>query len=249
MRRMPSVRAITLCAALLMSSSAPAATLDQAFGEPGSGRSGGAFFLTTAAYPDYGQPAIDQAQTFTVGLSGSLVGAGLWLGANTGVSLEPLQIELRRTVDGAPSNDPGDLLSTVTLTQAEILPLQGTDPLHRDTGWVTFSFANAPTVSAGDMLALVLQRYPIVSPPGLLDEQAYRVDGERSNRDGPYAVPMYEGGQTFHRDSVSGDAWSSPDDDVETWDWYFATYVVPEPADPSVLALGLVLPLALRRRR
>ena len=247
MRRMKNVRAITLCAALLAARTAAGATVDQAFGEPGSGLTGGAFFFTTAAFPQYGQPALDAAQTFTVGRSGSLVGASLWLGANEDVSpLEPLQLELRRTAGGAPSEDPGDLLSAVTLSQADILALQGTDPAHRHTGWFTFDFANTPSVSAGDVLALVLRRYPLVSPPGLLDEQVYRVDGDHG------VLPSYvgyEGGASFHRSSLEGDVWTSNDDAVESWDWYFATYMVPEPSDPGILALAFFLPFALGRRK
>jgi len=252
MGSMRLVTSLTLAFLLCASAARAALVLDQAFGDPASNRFGVAYFFTTPAFPQYGIPSNDQAQTFTVGVAGSLVGAGMWLGACCPdpnlVVTEPLQIQLRRTVNGVPSNDPADVLSSVYLTQAQINAAELDDPNHRGYGWFLLSFSSAPAVSIGDVLALVMVHYG-TQDPNLQEEQVYKAQGDYTILDNPpYTVPMYDGGEALFASSADG-VWKPQGTAFEAWDMFFATYVqTPEPAGAWLSALALLIPFAARSR-
>lgn len=211
--------------------------IDQSFHGPGDFRATGITFNTS--------PSADSAQTFTVGISGSLSGVGLWLSRCCSPPLdpgpmEPLEIQIRRTVDGAPSPDPGDLLASGEISAADIVAGDGSLPT-----WFELDLTAPPLVTAGDQLALVLVRYPVPNP--VFDYGAYFAYGAQSFLGDAYHPLMYGGGKSWYR---NGDGpWLAQDDHDPSllWDIYFATWVdVPEPSLFLSTALGLGL-VALRR--
>ena len=88
-------------------------------------------------------PPRSVAQTFTAGLSGALTAVELFLGSNGSSDVEPVTIEIRETLAGAPS-------STV-LARAEI-PAACVTPVPR---WVTVVFADPATVHSTKQYAIL----------------------------------------------------------------------------------------------
>ncbi len=233
--------------------------LDQAFGAgPASAAGGSVTYITGTEYDhlppgDLTRPAIDQAQTFTVGVSGSLTRAGMWLGAcctDPAIQLVPLEVQLRRTIGGVPSTAPSDILASVFLSQADIQSVEVPEPGPYGVGWLEWSFPNAPAVNAGDVLALVLVHYPLPDPNfDLYDTGAYRARGDDFLTGVSTNQPTYALGQEFYLPSTLG-TWQSQDTAAERFDIFFATWVdVPEPGASSALTLALALFASLRARR
>ena len=231
--------------------------LDQAFGAgPATPAGGSVTYLTSTEYDhlppgDLTRPAVDQAQTFTVGVSGSLTRAGMWLGAcctDPAIQLVPLEVQLRRTVGGVPGTAPSDILASVFLSQADIQSVEVPEPGPYGVGWLEWSFPSAPTVAAGDALALVLVHYPLPDPSfDLYDTGAYRARGDEVLTGS--ASPTYDRGQEFYLPSTLG-TWQSQDGPSDHFDIFFATWVdVPEPGAASAVTLALALFASLRARR
>ncbi len=217
-------------------------TLDQSYGDPAHPQGAGLYAPTSSEW--------SRAQSFTVGFSGTLARIGLSLRTccpdqdpnPEPYPLEPLEIQVVRTVGGVPSLDPADVLATELVSQATI------DALRQPaTGysWLEVDLAAQPLVGAGSQLAIVLVRYPL---PGLSLDSGYGPYYWRGHEEED-AVPAktYLGGELWSRQNDG--AWLAGELPYE--DLFFATWVepasVPEPG-ASVVA-GLALFALIRRRR
>lgn len=206
------------CLLLGISCPASAAVLDQSY-VPTNGP-----FGVPPRLADVGDSVTDVevAQSFTVGVSGRLTEADVYL---TQEHNGNLLLEIRRTLpNGLPSEAPGDLLAAAI-----------TSPSVQPASYVfapSFFNNQGPLVTAGEQLALVL-RVPGVG--------SYGWGGEATN---PYA-----GGSAAFRTSSSLNQWvqaANPGLDLG-----FRTYVepVPEPSTCAVIVLGGVGLFAARVRR
>ena len=91
----------------------------------------------------------DLAQTFTVGIAGTLHSIDLKL-SNTNSFTGTLRVDVRQTTGGAPNEDDGNVLVSQDLDVATL----GVFP-----AFVTFDFSAAgQTVTAGEVLAIVVRR-------------------------------------------------------------------------------------------
>ena len=94
-------------------------------------------------------PGWTRAQTFLVGSTGQLVQID-YHGDRGRPDLYPndtLTIEIRRTVAGVPNESPAGLLVSRKLPAA---------PLPPYSNWIAVSFPQGPSVSSGELLALVI---------------------------------------------------------------------------------------------
>lgn len=170
----------------------------------------------------YIQPApveVDIAQTFTVGLSGTL--DSIELKARRDAATLPLLFELWPTVGGVPT--PGALASV--LVPASAVPV-GYD-------WISIDLKPYSIgVTAGDVLAIVLQ----TSDGEVLDPYIFRQGYDPAGLD-------YPAGSKFRR--LDGGAW----EDEVVLDLAFRSFLVPEPSTVLLVGAGLAVLAAPRRRR
>lgn len=170
------------------------------------------------------------AQTFTVGITGTLTGVefhGLKFDNTTG----DLTVDIRTTTSGAPQVSTGSALGTATVANALIAAYSPANATAFSTLFVDFSAANIQ-VTAGDVLSFVL-----TSPIG----QEFSIQTDY--------LDAYAGGSRWSQTS-DGNAF----DELASADLTFRTFVdsanrVPEPGGLALFALSLVALHALRRRR
>ena len=125
--------ALALLAGLLLPATAQAGTLDQQ-----------QTTATTSAGIEAGSQSA--AQTFTAGLTGKLDQIELLLLRYTGPSATPITVEIRDVSGGVPGST---VLATATLSEAAV-PGTGTFT------WLTVTFADPASVTAGTQYAIVL---------------------------------------------------------------------------------------------
>lgn len=90
----------------------------------------------------------DKAQTFTVGMDGVLQQLDLYLGRSSYYPVD-LIIDIRETVAGLPLEDDANTLVSLVLSPGQV---------PADADWVSLDLGpDAPVVSAGDHLAIVLR--------------------------------------------------------------------------------------------
>ena len=93
---------------------------------------------------------VDSAQTFTVGIAGTLTRVEIWVYALDGTADGNLFFDVRPTVDGVPGDSDDDVLATVTMP-VNTLPLYPGDFISLDIS------SAGVQVAEGDVLALVLR--------------------------------------------------------------------------------------------
>lgn len=214
-----------LCAAALLSAMQPlsAAVLDQSweFAERSNWASVG-----FASPPG----ALVRAQSFTSGLTGTLAAVDvLYLSREASVT-EPLVIEVRRSLGGAPAETP---LASLSVAPGDIAP-NGTNEPTTDV-YFDLSAWSIP-VSAGEKLFIVLAS-----------------DAVAGARDGYWWVEnilqtsLYAGGEAWRKFGAS--AWDN-EDDGSIWqhDFGFRSYVQPVPLPAALPLLGGALAMLFGRR-
>jgi hypothetical protein len=180
---------------------------------------------------------VEQAQTFTVGITGLFTGFDIWMTRDRSTTL-PVLFDIRRTVSGAP---------TESNSGADILAAGSIDTSQFD---ISFTVPNSPpsvlphvelnqqsfNVVVGDVLALTL-RSDAVAPDMAISPLSWR-----GNLTGQYA-----NGAEYHR--VLG-AWQMGTAGLQ--DQVFRTYVtaVPEPSSVLlVITAAICLRWSLRMRK
>jgi PEP-CTERM motif len=187
---------------------------------------------------------ISFAQTFTVGIGGTLAGVTLFLfppgtvtGGPSGVVPGNLIFDVRRTVGGVPVDSDGAALARVAISAADVAP----PAVSAEPSAVFFDTSSfGVSVTSGEVLAWVLQNpAPVVG-----ERPAYDVAG---NGDARFTAG-YCCGAAFARDVQFHPEFSSDEYLVsrELTDLLFQTYVeeaaaTPEPATLLLLAVGLAV--------
>ncbi len=192
-----------------------------------------------AHYGGFGSASMGkrQAQTFTVGVTGSLRRIEIAVrpeGEREEMNTDQIEIFLVQTVSGLPNLNPASMLasSSETIpTPGSVLVQGGENNRFQDFHWAQFDLPPTSVVS-GELLAIVLSTeinhgyHWAASFPG-----SYLYGrGLRGSSEGIYAEPPIN---FQHRD------------------WLFRTYVVPipEPSGALLLALGTITLCAIRKRR
>lgn len=163
---------------------------------------------------------VDWAQTFTVGITGTLTGFDVWVDRQSEVS-QPLLFDIRTTLAGVPSEPDfgpnvlasGSLPASMFLADAGSAGPPPSNFPHVELSSLSFS------VVAGQVLALVLRS----DDPGAASTLAYNWHGNNPG--------AYSNGSAYLRVS---DGWE-PQDVAQV----FRTYVTPIP-EPSVDLLSIV---------
>lgn len=179
----------------------------------------------------------DWAQTFTVGITGQLIGFDVVVDRNSSV-VQPLLYDIRRTVGGVVTEDDtgSNVLASVSVS-AQAIPVVSRPPqLSSLIQHVDISGAGV-LVTAGDVLAIVLRS----DDPGQT-----RSGGDTYGWYGFYTdINTYTGGDTFLRYRNGDNQWDNYGGDLE-----FQTEVTPVPESSSftLMAIGGVIALAASRR-
>jgi hypothetical protein len=178
---------------------------------------------------------IDWAQTFAVGITGTMTGFDAWVDHADGIT-QPLLYDIRTVDAGSPSlpNAGINILASGSVAASALLTADGVSggPEPGSFPHIDLASPGVPVV-AGEVLALVLR----TNDPGVAQGVAYTWHG-----DSPGA---YAGGSPFFRTSTT---WVP-----QTHDQFFRTYVtaVPEPTTGLLWILGFagVAPLLGIRTR
>lgn len=189
----------------------------------------GAFAVIEGTNTDF---RVEEAQTFTAGLSGLLHSVEIQVARNSASTIDDLLLDIRGTSGGAPLESDGSALASVAIPASSV-PIGSSSAAFISVDVSSFGIF----VSPGDELAIVLQT---LSPFGY----AWPVK--------TFGSPLYPGGARYVRGPLIGlPTWTFQ----ATHDQAFRTFVdteilpaVPEPSSFGLLATG-VLALSVYRRR
>jgi hypothetical protein len=174
------------------------------------------------------------AQTFTVGVSGTLSRVGLQILKEE--AAKPLTVSIFGTVGGLPA--PSDLLATLDVPASVFPPLSGSIPIPMTD--FDLGAASLP-VSIGEVLAIAISTPASTAPPDSIFQYEMILTGEST----------YAGGAAYRRAPISGPFSMGFGDD---FDWGFQTFVddgvtaTPEPSSLILLSLGSVSVVGWRWR-
>ena len=162
----------------------------------------------------------DIAQTFTVGISGTLTRVDIPILKSPSLTTDPI-FDIRRTVGGIPVEDDNDILASITVPN---------ESMSSDLPRVFFPIEDLNVlVNSGDVLAMVLR---IPDEPTTNGEVSWSVVFE----------DQYSRGNRFIRDEAWTDTpWSNgwSNDTIADHDLVFRTFVDPIP-EPSSTISGFV---------
>lgn len=180
---------------------------------------------------------MQQAQTFTVGITGTLSSVSVLLNRSRNSVTHDLNFILGEASSGAPSDDPRDRLAQVTLS-ASAVPV-GT---HE---YVSFDLTPFDIrVHNNQQLFFALQS----DEPRLDGFESYGTVGTIGGYGGGGAFMKLSSGPPFFDD----DTWKKAMG-IGSLDWFFQSYViprrVPEPTTVALVGIGLLGLVTTRRRR
>ncbi|WP_428304001.1 hypothetical protein [Lacipirellula sp.] len=180
---------------------------------------------------------VDWAQTFTVGMTGTLSGFDIWIERHPTVQL-PLLFDIRTTSGGLPTlSDVGPHILIAGEKAASDIPVDRHD-LSLPLELVHFDLSSASiAVTVGDVLAIVLRSDDPSGQPDGLTYSWFAASAGGVN-------PFYPGGESY---AFSGGWFDLP----AAGDAVFRTYVtpIPEPTACCLLGLGCVMFGMARSRR
>ena len=167
-----------------------------------------------------GQP--DNAQTFTVGLQGTLAEVQVQVQRNS-ANADDLVLDVRETSAGTPLEDDTNVLAGTTISAASL-------PFNTPT-WVSFDVSSfGIDVDVGDILAIAL-RVPTTTDPA-----NYFWIGNAGGD--PYAGGQRWGRSDTWSGGVLGGTWNGSFAEFATTDMNFRTFVEPVPIPPTFLLFG-----------
>jgi hypothetical protein len=181
---------------------------------------------------------VDWAQTFTVGLTGTLTGIDIWVDRPAAVTM-PLLYDIRTTLAGIPTEpDSSSNVLAYGSIDASMMPIAGTGTPRSGMTHIDISSASL-SVTAGDVLAIVLRS----------DDPGTGCCGFTYSWLGDVPAGVYSAGNAYVR--AEGGifiTWTTQNQDNA-----FRTYVdpIPEPSAVflSMWAIGTVILACPVRRR